>query len=42
MFLNETNKVNDTRGIMRFLEDPMLSYDIILDLNLADSLNDAF
>lgn len=42
MFLNETNKVNDTGGIMKFLKDPMLSYDIILDLNLADSLNDIF
>lgn len=42
MFLNETNKVNDTRGIMIFMKDPMLSYDIILNLNLADSLNGIF
>lgn len=42
MFLNETNKVNDTREFMIFMKDPMLSYDIILNLNLADSLNGVF
>lgn len=42
MFLNEINKVNDIRGIMIFMKDFMLLYDVILNFNFVDFFNGVF